>query len=439
MKLRLKTSLASILVFLFYSCQNPATISTPTESSNVPSSELITVAKKTHYERPKEILRKQSQLSIPYRTIDHSKSITTFGFGSDNDQNQAQPLWKLIYARSPQLFLMMGNIVDVSHKQHRPVIDQYIKLNENPQYLALREAVPFLATWDDQDFSQPYGGEDNQHKLEARKIFGQYWTNLKNVISKDQEAIYYSRMIGEGKKRVQFILLDTRTNRSALNKNVQPELAAAPLTIPKPPPLPTTPILTSGDRTATLKADPQGTAQALPELPKNSEKIVNEETAKMFSPNEDPKAHILSSDQWKWFETELKKPAELRIIVSSIQVLADDHGFEKWGNYPQEKKKFLELLNKLNIHNAVILSGNRHFAAVSRIQLGKKSELFEVTSSALNTPTSDKTPEIDKTYVGSTYLGINFGLAEIDWTKRLLEIQIIGEDYKSHLTQSIKF
>ncbi len=65
---------------------------------------------------------------------------------------------------------------------------------------------------------------------------------------------------------------------------------------------------------------------------------------KMYGLNQDAKARVLSNEQWKWLEAELKKPAELRIIVSSIQILADDHGFEKWGNFPLERKKFLDTI-----------------------------------------------------------------------------------------------
>jgi alkaline phosphatase D len=309
-------------------------------------------------------------------------------------------------------------------------MDQYVKLNENIDYLALREAVPFMATWDDHDYGQSDGGEDNPYKQEARKIFGQYWTYLKNIIPKDQGAIYHSRLIGEGKKRVQIIMLDTRYDRSPLVKAPEP----APVMIPVVPPLPTTPILNSSENKAELKADNNAAPVPLPPKP-----ITPPPMPKMYGLNSDPKAHILSNEQWKWLESELKKPAELRIIVSSIQFIADDHGFEKWGNFPLERKKFLDLLNKNNIRNAVILSGDRHLAAVAKIQLNKKTELYDITSSALNRPTPAKELEVDQTYVTPTYLGINFGLATIDWSKRQLEIQIIGEDDKAQMNQTIKF
>lgn len=392
MKISIKKILAATFILGFFSCQTTSVI------------ESITGSKKPRYERPKVIPGKEARLNIPYRTIDTSKTLTRFGFGSCNDQNQPQPLWKLIQARSPQLFLMMGDNVYASKSQNRPIIDQYIKLNENTDYLALREAVPFMATWDDHDFGQSDGGADNPYKQEARKIFGQYWTYLKNIMPKDQGPIYHSRLIGEGKKRVQIIMLDTRYDRSSLVKN-------------EPPPS----LITSSDNTAAVT-----TSQA-----------VNKPVA--YKPNTDPKAQMLSAEQWRWLGSELKKPAELRIIVSSIQFIADDHGFEKWGLFPLEKKKFLNLLNQNNIRNAVILSGDRHLASVAKIQLNKKTDLYDITASSLNKPSKADLPETDSSYVSPSYLGINFGIAQIDWSKRQLQIQIIGEDDKTHLEQTIQF
>ena len=37
----------------------------------------------------------------------------------------------------------------------------------------------------------------------------------------------------------------------------------------------------------------------------------------------------------------LDENADIRIIVSSIQIIAEGHGFEKWGNLPREKKEIV--------------------------------------------------------------------------------------------------
>ena len=40
----------------------------------------------------------------------------------------------------------------------------------------------------------------------------------------------------------------------------------------------------------------------------------------------------------------LRVPSELRIIASSIQVLSSNHGWETWGNFPNDKARLLNLL-----------------------------------------------------------------------------------------------
>lgn len=335
----------------------------------------------------------ESQLLIPYRSLDTSASVETIGFGSCNDQTKAQPLWGLIQKNNPELFIMMGDNVYASRPENKPILNQYIKLNENEDYKKLREKTPFLAIWDDHDYGQNDGGADNPEKEEARNIFLNYWGYLKPTLPKNQKALYHSRLIGSGKKRVQIILLDTRWDRSALLKN--PEYS--------------------------------------PEAPQTNV------FPKIYLPQTDPKAQMLSAEQWAWFESELKKPAELRLIISSIQVIANDNYFEKWGNFPSEREKFFKLLEKNKIKNAVILSGDRHLSAIAQYDLKNKTKIYEITSSGLNKPSRNKEPEVDTTYIKPSFLAINFGLAKIDWAKKEVLFQIIDEKNTAQLEQVFKF
>lgn len=47
-----------------------------------------------------------------------------------------------------------------------------------------------------------------------------------------------------------------------------------------------------------------------------------------------------------WLERTLDRPAELRIIASSIQVLASHHGWESWANFPHERNRLLSLVGE---------------------------------------------------------------------------------------------
>ena len=61
-------------------------------------------------------------------------------------------------------------------------------------------------------------------------------------------------------------------------------------------------------------------------------------------PNTYEGATVLGDAQWKWLSDELEKEADLRVIVSSIQLVNTFHTFEKWGNFPSDRKKFFDLI-----------------------------------------------------------------------------------------------
>ena len=55
---------------------------------------------------------------------------------------------------------------------------------------------------------------------------------------------------------------------------------------------------------------------------------------------------MLGAAQWAWLRAQLLQPAELRLIVSSVQVLAEGHGWEGWDNLPLERTKLLGLIDE---------------------------------------------------------------------------------------------
>ena len=410
-------------------------------SSKERSGEQTTKAdSKSFFARTHTDTSKQAQLNIPYRSLNTSKVVNSFGFASCNDQNQEQPFWPIILNQNPDLFLMMGDNVYASAKSDKPIVDQYIKLNKNTDYRNVREKIPFLAIWDDHDYGQNDGGGDNPEKEEARKVFLNYWGYLKPSLPKEQKALYHSRIVGNKKQHVQFIMLDTRWDRSPLVKNpdynpdLKPTLAssidtssALPASGDSTTITSTTAASTSTSSTAGLASSDKTATQANPSVPK------------IYLPTTDTKTRLLSEEQWKWLEAELKKPAELRILVSSIQVIANDHYFEKWGNFPHERTRLFNLLQKNRIKNLVILSGDRHLAAIAKIKNGAMGDLYDITSSALNRPSRATTPEVDATYTSPSFLNLNYGLATINWATRSATFEIRDTQNKVQLSQVVKF
>lgn len=395
---------ALILLTATTSCQ------TAIKADGTPNNSSTTAMTKPKFIRENDN-SKQNLLNIPYHSLDTSKKVTAFGFGSCNDQTLEQPLWALINKKNFDLFLMMGDNVYASRKETKPIVDQYILLNQNVEYKKLRESTPFLATWDDHDYGVNDGGADNIEKDEARKTYLNYWSYLKHSLPKNQKAIYHSRIVGSKKERVQFIMLDTRWDRSPLVKNpdYKPDEPAQPVA-----------------QTAT-QPDAQTQPVVLTTLPK------------IYLPTTDTTTRVLGEDQWQWLDSELQKPAELRILVTSIQLIANDHFFEKWGNFPHERERFFKLLQKHKIKNLVLLSGDRHLSAISKYDMAKLGSLYEITSSGLNKASKATEPEVDSSYTAPSFLKINYGQANIDWAKKTVTFEIVDAEDKVQLSQAVKF
>lgn len=307
--------------------------------------------------------------TIPSRGINYDATVSKVAFGSCANQDQPEPLWKDIAAVKPDLFLFLGDNIYASSFNQKPIAEQYRKLDQIPEYRAIREQVPFLATWDDHDYGVRDGGKEWAGKESARRDFINYWTYVRNSIPFEQSGIYHAKTIGPKKKSVQVIMLDTRYFRSNL-----------------------------------------------------IERPGNEGKAYDYLPSEE--GTILGEAQWQWLEEQLKKPARVRFIVSSIQLIANDPKYEKWGNFPKERQRFFDLLKKTKAKNVVILSGDRHIASIAKTQVKNHGDLYEITASSINR--ANTYSDSDKEYVGPVYNKENFGLATIDWNKKKMGIEIRG-------------
>ena len=372
-KMRQLLSLFFLLTFTL-SCQQS------TLNSDKSSNESLNrAALADKYELIKKQKKQQSLLDLPFRGFDTDKSLTVIATGSCADQDQPQPIWKTIEKNSPDLFIFSGDTIYSSHPDNKPVASQFKKLNFIYEYRDARLKIPFMAIWDDNDFGQNDGGADNPEKEAYRAEFVKYWSYLNTTLPPKQKALYHSKIFGSKKNKVQVIMLDTRWDRSALIKNTTDTYNSAN---PEPGTFP-----------------------------------------HLYLPNEDKSARILSDEQWSWLESELHKPADLRLIISSIQVIPNDHGFEKWGNFPKEKDKLFNLLKKMKLKNVAILSGDRHSASIAKTEISG-STIYEMTSSGLNRPARPGGLIPDSTYIGEPYGPVNFGLVRINWEQRKVSLEV---------------
>jgi hypothetical protein len=102
-----------------------------------------------------------------------------------------------------------------------------------------------------------------------------------------------------------------------------------------------------------------------------------------YAPNRDPGATVLGPAQWKWLAEQLKVPADLRIIGSSVQFVADDQPWEKWGNFPIEQQRFYKLIKK---PGPAASSSSRRSRAEIPASTTESYPLWDITSSSPTAP-----------------------------------------------------
>ena len=69
--------------------------------------------------------------------------------------------------------------------------------------------------------------------------------------------------------------------------------------------------------------------------------------------------HISKKEMISELKKEITDNYKLVIILSSFQVISKSHGWEKWNNFPVERKRLLNLLSSIE-QKVLILSGDRH-------------------------------------------------------------------------------
>ena len=289
-----------------------------------------------------------------------------FGLGSCLDQNYPQPIWTSIEKEKLNYFVFLGDNVYGDLPSGSLIKMKYAYKKQRsilPEFLDQMEVYPI---WDDHDFGINDGGGDYKLKKNAKKMFLEFWEIPKNDIRRKREGIYFSDEKIFYDKKFKLIFLDTRYFRSKLIKE-------------------------------------------------NDTYIKNEDGT------------ILGKEQWNWFSEELKDDFDFLIVFSSIQILAEDHRFEKWSNFPSEKNKLLDYLHEFK-GKTLLVSGDRHRGGIYT-----KNNLIEITASSLNKPGSFDF-ESDKYLVGKTFPEENYGTIEISKTATKVNLKSISGELLNSIT-----
>ena len=282
-------------------------------------------------------------------------------FGSCVKQDQPMPIFETIVAEDPELFIFLGDNIYADTTDMDVMRAKYATLKADEGFARLLGSCPILATWDDHDYGANDAGADYVKRVESQQIFMDFWGDAAGSPRRSRPGVYDAHVFGPRGKRLQVILLDTRYFRGPLTK---------------------------GER----------------------------RVGGPYYPSDDKSIPMLGEVQWKWLEEQLRRPAEVRIIVSSIQCVPESAGQETWSNLPHERQRLFDLIASTRAKGAIIISGDRHWSELSVATDSTPYPIYDLTSSSFNQLHSRGTPTQNRYRAEpTTYHKENFGAIQIDW------------------------
>lgn len=295
-------------------------------------------------------------------------------FGSCNMSQEPNLFWDDILAQQPDVWIWGGDIVYADTDDVERLKAIYAMQDTVSGYAALKKEVPIIGTWDDHDFGVNDGGAEFAIKAESQQVFLDFMDVPADSERRNQEGVYASHEYEVPAGKVKIIVLDTRYFRSEL--------------------------------------------------------IKNEDNKRRYQPTMDSTATILGATQWQWLENELNQSdADFNLIMSSIQVLSGEHGFETWGNFPLEVKKLENVIVQSGAEGVVLLSGDRHISEFSKTDIdGVSYPLVDFTSSGLTHSYSSFSGEPNQHRVGEVVSDKSYGIINLYIKGKEAEFKMMGDN-----------
>ncbi|MCS6933952.1 MAG: alkaline phosphatase family protein [Chitinophagales bacterium] len=306
-------------------------------------------------------------------------------FGSCISQNHPQYIWYKVAEQAPDIFIFCGDNIYGDTYDMQLLRQKYDMLGNKPGYRTLKKNTRIIATWDDHDYGKNDAGKEYRMKAESKKEFLRFFEEPDTSSRWSHEGIYHSYFFGETGKLLQIIVLDTRTFRDKLLR-------------------------------VRADTDCKGPYAKTPGKHKT----------------------FLGEEQWAWLEKELSKPADLRIIVSSTQFLVEFNGWEAWINMPHERERMMQLIEKTRANGVIFISGDVHYAELSRLKRQSCYPLYDLTSSGMTHGHPCDGGNIHRLH-NYIYMKPNYGLITIDWEQRNVRLEIKDEQNNSPFHHTVPF
>ena len=299
-----------------------------------------------------------------------TQEILTLGFGSCLHQDRSMAILKTIEKKELDLFMFIGDNVYGDQKDGE--LDKLIRTYKQ-QYNNLENFLKNVSTefiWDDHDFGLNDGGSNYRYKDRAKELFLETWKIPSQDPRRLRDGLYFDKMIEKNGLKVHLIFLDNRTFKSEWKLTDE----------------------------------------------------FNKEGKERYVKDFDPDKTLLGKKQWQWLKDKLNEDSNIKIILSSLQILSLGHGWESWDKLPLERERLFNLIDESNVSNLFILSGDRHRGGFYRFKTDDNNDIYEFTSSSLNLPIPFNTEEKGPLRIGSTYRKANFGVVRIFEDKVVMEL-----------------
>ncbi len=272
----------------------------------------------------------------------NSEPITRIAFGSCINQNFPQTFWDTIASTHPNITILGGDNVyancDSVETCPDTMAQAYQKQISNPSFMGAMEVLPIIAMLDNHDYGMDQANRYNPYKEIAKTHFLDFFQIPKEDVRRTRDGVYTSYAYGDFNQgtALQILVLDVRHACSEMGG------------------------------------------------PKDPNTI---ET-------------VLGDAQWAWLEERYDEPANVRLVLSSIQLIATGHPFYSWRNIsPKEQQRFYDFISSgSHTGTTIVLSGDRHVGGIYRHNLltddaeeggegrhpvnGKSNVLYDLTASS---------------------------------------------------------
>ena len=324
--------------------------------------------------------------AVVINPVDTSRTLSRIAFGSCSDEDEPQPMWKYIVANEADIWVWLGDMIYGDSGNPEVLRKKYNEQLNNKEYQKLQKTTPIIGIWDDHDYGVNDGDKHFPIKKESKELMLDFLNVADDAEVRNREGAYQSYTFGEGERKVKILLLDARYFRDELKRNIQMD----------------------GQRYHKSK-----------------------------------NGDILGEAQWQWLEEELSdSEASIHIIGCGIQVIPTEHNYEKWANFPKAHQRLYDLLNQTQPSRAILLSGDRHIAEISSIQLDSLDyPLYDITSSGMTHSYEkiEQKGEPNQYRVNNILSGQrNFAQLEIDWSMKPPNVKAEIRGLGNHIIQELQ-